>query len=122
MVALQLETKQILATCDVRPPANIATRHPQGVPSSDASASYITNVAVDPNTRGQGIGFRLLEAAAAHAYEEWQAAAVYTTVDTNNEVSSYAVYAKLYAQFHVVQLTLTGTYVGSYELVQQVWL
>lgn len=105
MVALQLETEQVLATCDVRPPANIASQHPQGVPRSDASASYITNVAVDPKTRGQGIGFRLLEAAAAHAYEEWQAAAVYTTVDTNNEVSNFAVIAKLYAQAQLLQLT-----------------
>lgn len=86
MVAIHSETDQVLATCDVRPPANIARQHPQGVPTNDATGCYITNVAVDSGTRGQGIGFQLLEAAAAYATELWQAAAAYTTVDTNNEV------------------------------------
>lgn len=89
MIAIQHDTEQVLATCDVKPPANVASRHPEGVPKSDVTAAYITNVAVDPSTRGQGIGFQLLEAAAAFATEQWQAAAVYTTVDTNNQVSCH---------------------------------
>lgn len=86
MVAIQRKTEQVLATCDVRPPANVARQHPEGVPKHDAVACYISNVAVDPSTRGQGIGYQLLEAAAAFAVEQWQAGAMYTTVDTNNEV------------------------------------
>ena len=86
MVALQPETDRVLATCDVRPPANIAGVHPEGVPGHDATGCYITNVAVDPDTRGQGLGFQLLEAAATYAVEQWQAQAAYTTVETSNKV------------------------------------
>ncbi|KAL0032331.1 hypothetical protein WJX79_005665 [Trebouxia sp. C0005] len=40
-----------------------------------------------------GLGFQLLEAAAAFALEEWQAQAVYTTVDSANKAATN-LYAK----------------------------
>lgn len=79
-------TKQILATCDIHPPEDAAGQHPKAVPLHDKHAAYVTNVAVDSKSRGQGLGFQLLEAAAAFALEEWQAQAVYTTVDSANKV------------------------------------
>ncbi len=79
-------TKQILATCDIHPPEDAAGQHPKAVPPHDKHAAYVTNVAVDSKSRGQGLGFQLLEAAAAFALEEWQAQAVYTTVDSANKV------------------------------------
>lgn len=86
MVAVHSETDKVLATCDIRPPAAIAGEHPEGVPKHDAMGCYITNVAVDSHTRGQGIGFQLLEAAATYAVEQWQANTVYTTVAISNQV------------------------------------
>lgn len=80
------ETQQVLATCDIRPPEDKAGQHPAGVPDDDKHAAYVTNVAVDSNSRGQGLGFQLLEAAAAYALEQWQAQALYTTVDSTNKV------------------------------------
>lgn len=81
-------SQQVLGTCDVRPPEKAAGLHPDGVPHSDKTAAYVTNVAVDSNTRGQGLGFQMLEAAAAFALEHWQAQALYTTVDPENKVAS----------------------------------
>ena len=86
LVAILPETSQVLATCDIRPPKEIAKQHPKGVPSHDRHAAYVTNVAVDSKSRGQGLGFQLLEAAAAFAAEEWQAQTLYTTVDSANQV------------------------------------
>ncbi len=86
LVAMLPGTKQILATCDIHPPEDAAGQHPKAVPPNDKHAAYVTNVAVDSKSRGQGLGFQLLEAAAAFALEEWQAQAVYTTVDSANKV------------------------------------
>ncbi len=94
-------TKQILATCDIHPPEDAAGRHPKAVPPHDKHAAYVTNVAVDSKSRGQGLGFQLLEAAAAFALEEWQAQAVYTTVDSANKVGNlchlYTIHAELFS-------------------------
>ena len=87
LVALYPQSQQVLATCDVRPPDKAAGQHPAGVPREDMTAAYVTNVAVDSQSRGQGLGFQLLEAAAALALEEWQAQALYTTVDPDNKVT-----------------------------------
>lgn len=86
LIAVLPESEQALATCDVRPPKDAAGQHPEGVPRHDKAAAYVTNVAVDSQTRGQGLGFQLVEAAAALALDEWQAQALYTTVDPQNKV------------------------------------
>ncbi|DBA65760.1 TPA: hypothetical protein ACH3X2_002802 [Trebouxia sp. C0005] len=93
LVAMLPGTKQILATCDIHPPEDAAGQHPKAVPLHDKHAAYVTNVAVDSKSRGQGLGFQLLEAAAAFALEEWQAQAVYTTVDSANKAATN-LYAK----------------------------
>ena len=124
LVALLPENDQILATCDVRPPADAAGRHPVGVPSSDRHAAYVTNVAVDSNRRGQGLGFQLLEAAAAFAYEEWQAQAVYTTVDSANKVSIFAISAFCIADMMKYPLPLLSSAHYNYwhEVMVQIYL
>ena len=86
LIAVLPESQRVLATCDVRPPEDAAGKHPEGVPCHDKAAAYVTNVAVDSNSRGQGLGFQLLEAAAALALDKWQAKALYTTVDPQNKV------------------------------------
>ena len=100
LVAMLPGTKQILATCDIHPPEDAAGQHPKAVPPHDKHAAYVTNVAVDSKSRGQGLGFQLLEAAAAYALEEWQAQAVYTTVDSANKVDTlchlYTIHAELF--------------------------
>ena len=88
LIGVAQGSQQVLATCDVRPPERAAGVHPDGVPRSDKTAAYVTNVAVNSNSRGQGLGFQLLEAAAALALENWQAQALYTTVDPENKVAS----------------------------------
>lgn len=88
LVGVAQGSQQVLATCDVRPPENAAGLHPKGVPHNDKAAAYVTNVAVDSDSRGQGLGFQMLEAAAAYALENWQAQALYTTVDPENKVAS----------------------------------
>ena len=99
LVAMLPGTKHILATCDIQPPKCAAGQHPKAVPPHDKHAAYVTNVAVDSKSRGQGLGFQLLEAAAAFALEEWQAQAVYTTVDSANKVDIlchlYTIHAEL---------------------------
>ena len=86
LIAMLPDSQKVLATCDIRPPQEIAGQHPKGVPDHDKHAAYVTNVAVDSNSRGQGLGFQLLEAAAAFASEQWQAQTIYTTVDSANRV------------------------------------
>ena len=88
LIGVAQGSQQVLATCDVRPPESAAGLHPVGVPHGDKTAAYVTNVAVDSNSRGQGLGFQMLEAAAASALENWQAHALYTTVDAENKVAS----------------------------------
>ncbi len=101
LVAMLPGTKQILATCDIHPPEDAAGQHPKAVPPHDKHAAYVTNVAVDSKSRGQGLGYQLLEAAAAFALEEWQAQAVYTTVDSANKVGNlchlYTIHAELFS-------------------------
>lgn len=87
LIGIAQGSQQALATCDIRPPANAAGVHPKGVPSDDKTAAYVTNVAVDSKSRGQGLGFQMLEAAASLALESWQAQALYTTVDPQNKVT-----------------------------------
>ncbi|KAL3132554.1 hypothetical protein ABBQ32_009093 [Trebouxia sp. C0010 RCD-2024] len=87
LIGIAHGSQQAFATCDIRPPANAAGVHPKGVPSDDKTAAYVTNVAVDSKSRGQGLGFQMLEAAASLALESWQAQALYTTVDPENEVT-----------------------------------
>ena len=94
LVAAVAGAKQVLATCDIRPPQNVAGHHPAGVPLHDKHAAYITNVAVESNSRGQGLGFQLLEAAAALALEQWQAQALYTSVESSNKVSALCYVSK----------------------------
>lgn len=109
LVAMLPGTKQILATCDIYPPEDAAGQHPKAVPPHDKHAAYVTNVAVDSKSRGQGLGFQLLEAAAAYALEEWQAQAVYTTVDSANKAATN-LYAKCgFEEAHTMQDSEGGT-------------
>lgn len=87
LIGVAQGSQRVLATCDVRPPEDAAGLHPDGVPLDDKTAAYVTNVAVDSNSRGQGLGFQMLEAAATFALENWQAEALYTTVDPENKVA-----------------------------------
>ena len=102
LVAMLPGTQQILATCDIHPPEDAAGQHPKAVPPHDKHAAYVTNVAVDSKSRGQGLGFQLLEAAAAFALEEWQAQAVYTTVDSANKVGNlchlYTIHTEIFSR------------------------
>lgn len=122
LVALLPENDQILATCDVRPPADAAGQHPIGVPSDDRHAAYVTNVAVDSKRRGQGLGFRLLEAAAAFAYEEWQAQAVYTTVDSANKVSIFAISVFCVTEMLKYPLPLLSSAHYWHEVMMEIYL
>lgn len=88
LIGIAQGSQQVLATCDIRPPEHAAGVHPHGVPRGDRTAAYVTNVAVDSTSRGQGLGFQMLEAAAMLALESWQAQALYTTVDPGNKVAS----------------------------------
>lgn len=109
LVAMLPGTKQILATCDIHPPEDAAGQHPKAVPPHDKHAAYVNNVAVDSKSRGQGLGFQLLEAAAAYALEEWQAQAVYTTVDSANKAATN-LYAKCgFEEAHTMQESEGGT-------------
>ena len=105
LVALLPEAQQVLATCDIRPPENVAGQHPAGVPLAEQHAAYVTNVAVDSKTRGQGLGYQLLEAAAALAYEKWQAQALYTTVDSTNKVTfDWSMHCPFHKHAYVIRL------------------
>lgn len=116
LIGVAQGSQQVLATCDVRPPEDAAGLHPDGVPLHDKTAAYVTNVAVDANSRGQGLGFQMLEAAATFALEHWQAEALYTTVDPENKVARHArvcmhascLYSCCSDSAHQVLCTITG--------------
>ena len=71
-------------------------------------AAYVVNVAVNAQSRGQGIGFQLLLGAADFAAQHWQAQQMYTQVENWNEVGGYV----LQFAWHTWASVQTLLYVG----------
>jgi len=107
MVALSAEEQEVVGCIDIRLPARATGVHPQGVPPAEEGGVYILNVVVHEDRRGQGVGKALMRAAMARSFSAWQADALYTHVEADNEVA-YRLYKSCGFEDHSEERKFSG--------------
>ncbi|GAX84216.1 hypothetical protein CEUSTIGMA_g11639.t1 [Chlamydomonas eustigma] len=120
LVAIEGESSgsaHVLGCIDIRLPKTATTRQPVGVPENDASGCYILNVVVEEDSRGKGLGKKLMRAAMNRAVIKWGSERMYTHVAADNEVAY-----RLYTSCGFKQFSADSQYQGALALGRLVLL